>query len=54
MNDHSGIVDSIVVKYIGNMPESGFDQLSLCRGVNDEFILNEMPQIRYDLVELYW
>lgn len=37
------------------MPEDGsFDQLSLCRGVNQEFILSDMPQIRYDLVELYW
>jgi hypothetical protein len=37
------------------MPEDGsFDQLSLCRGVNQDFILSDMPQIRYDLVELYW
>ena len=49
-------IDVIVMKYIFQKSQDSttFDQLSLCRGVNQEMILDEMPQIRYDLVELYW
>ena len=49
-------IDVIVMKYIFQKAQDSttFDQLSLCRGVNPEMILDEMPQIRYDLVELYW
>ena len=49
-------IDVIVMKYIFQKSQDSttFDQLSLCRGVNQEMILDEMPQIRYDLVELNW
>lgn len=44
------------MKYIfqKSQESSTFDQLSICRSINKDMILEEMPKIKYELVELYW
>ena len=49
-------VDEIIMKYIFMRPNApdGFLQYSLIGEINKGMVYENMPRIRYDLVELYW
>jgi len=49
-------VDEVIMKYIFMRPDApdGFLQYSLINEINKGMVYEEMPRIRYDLVELYW
>jgi len=50
-------IDEVIMKYIfmrPETPEGGFIQYSLINEVNQFLVYEDIPRIRYDLVELYW
>ena len=49
-------IDDVIMKYIFNKSEKPdtFRQFSLIQDVNQDMVLDTIPQIAYDQVESYW